>query len=92
MDLLNSSECGSSGLKISISSSRLYIGAFSVKDIADTYNKINKRNKSRHDFMFVTRKCRLTEKKSFSQPATDPTCYIHPPRARMCFHSRKTDD
>ena len=87
MALLNSSECGSSGLKISVSSSRLYIGAFSVKDISDTYNEINKRNKSRHDFMFVTKNCHLTEHKSFSQPATDSTCYVHTSRARVCFHS-----
>ena len=88
MALLKSSECGSSGLKISMSSSRLYIGAFSVKDISDTLNEINKRNKWRHDFIFVTNKCCLTGKKWFSQSATDSTCNVHPPTARVCFHSR----
>jgi hypothetical protein len=45
MAWLNSAECGSSGLKMSVSSSLSYIGAFSVKDSCDTCNDIKKGSK-----------------------------------------------
>jgi hypothetical protein len=56
MAWLNCAECGSSGLKMSMSSSLSYVGAFSVKDSCDTYNEINRRSRVGNNLIVVTEK------------------------------------
>lgn len=71
MAWLNSDECGSSGLKISMSSSLSYVGAFSVKDSCDTYNKINKTSRDGNNLIVVTENITLLVEKHILLSVTD---------------------
>jgi hypothetical protein len=64
MAWLNSAECGSSGLKMSVSSSLSYIGAFSVKESRDTYNEINS-HRVANNLISVVQKYYLIENNAF---------------------------
>jgi hypothetical protein len=66
MAWLNSAECGSSGLKISMSSSLSYIGAFSAKDSCDTYNEINRRSRVGKNLIVVTEKYHFISREMYS--------------------------
>jgi hypothetical protein len=86
MAWLNSAECGSSGLKMSVSSSLSYTGAFCDKDSCDTYNEIDRRSRVVNHLIIVIQICHLIEKTFILQPVTNSASYDHSSTRQVLCH------